>query len=255
MGNIAGVGILLVQGLRRRGIRADLIGRVPHRYNFPTDKVLNVSHVRFVYQLLKICKTYDIIHVHGLSYVKVFNVDVFLLKLLRKKLIIHLHGTEIRESYNKASTKLALRVADQVIVSTSDLLRYYKKAVWLPNPIDPVFKPLKHTRHGALYFKHWYEPDGDSIVKEKCREMNLELTVVNPEENPIAYAEMPYFLNRFEVLFDQFTIPSLSKTALEALACGCKVMSWEGPVTHPEKILKNHSLPVVTERLIETYKN
>jgi len=49
---------------------------------------------------------------------------------------------------------------------------------------------------------------------------------------------MSHFLNQFEVFFDQFTIPSLSKTALEAIACGCKVISWKGPVTHPEEIIK-----------------
>jgi len=123
----------------------------------------------------------------------------------------------------------------------------------LPTPIDPVFKDLKNSRRygKGLYFRKWYEPEKEKMVRMECDKMGLELVV---PRKPITYSEMPLFLNQFEVFFDRFTIPSLSKTALEALACGCKVVSWKGLVADHEKILKSHSLENVTEKLLRIYQ-
>ena len=251
MDNIAGVASLLIQGLRDRGIKADLIEHIPHKFAFPQDKVVKGSNVRQLLYLMKICRNYDIIHIHGLPYRLVFY-----LKLLRKKVVVHLHG-EIRVLYNKLAVRLALKIADQILISTPDLLKYCREAIWLPNPIDPRFKPLSSERHGALYFRHryeflhGYEPEilaQEALAKVASTEF---LTIMEPG---IPYEKMPEFLNRFEYFVDRFTIPSLSKTALEALACGCKVVSWKGLITNPEKIIKNHSLQSVTEKLVDIYK-
>jgi len=251
--NIAGVPSLLVQGLVERGIEADLIGRKRNPYRFPHETVVNVSAMVFPFYLLQLSQNYDIVHVHALSYRHFYNIDVFLLKTSRAKLVTHLHGTEIRESCNRVSTKVALLLCDQILVGTPDLLRYYPKATWLPTPIDPVFKTLRNPgRYGnALYFRKWYEPEKEEMVRLECEKMGLKLTV--PTE-PILYNEMPNFLNRFEVFFDRFTIPSLSKTALEALACGCKVVSWNGLITNPKAIMCHHSLKSVSTKLIKLYE-
>ena len=250
--NVAGVPGLLVKGLRQRGIIADLIERKQHPYGFSEGTVINVPFLIFLFFLLRLSRNYDIIHLHSLSY-RAFNIDVFALKTLGAKLVIHLHGTGIRKSHNRPWTKAALKICNQVLISTPDLLFYYPKAIWLPNPIDPIFKPLKNPqRHGkALVFKKWYEPGEENVVQMKCDKMGLELTV---QRKPIPYNEMPLLLNQFEVFFDRFTIPSLSKTALEALACGCKVIGWKGPITNPEEILQNHSLQAVTQKLIDIYE-
>ena len=252
--NIAGVPSLLVEGLAEEGIEADLIGRKRNPYGFPHETVVDVSVMLFPFYLLRLSQDYDLVHVHALSYRHFFNIDVFLLKMSKAKLVVHLHGTEIRESSNKLSTKASLEICDQVLVGTPDLLSYYPKAIWLPTPIDPVFKSLKNPqRYGrALYIKKWYEPEAEEMVRKKCDEIGLELRVLH---RPIPYSEMPRFLNQFEVFFDQQTIPSLSKTALEALACGCRVISWKGLITNSEEIIEQHKLRVVRERLIEIYEN
>lgn len=251
--NIAGVSSLLVKGLRHRGLKANLVVRKRHRYVFPHETIVDVRARKFLLYTLKLSRRYDIVHIHGLSYREHFNIDIIALKTLGPKLIVHLHGSEIRTCHSKISTKVALQFSNQVLVSTPDLLFYYPKATWLPNPIDPIFKPLENPQRlgKALYFRKWYEPEKEKIVKEKCMEMGLELTIPT---SPIPYKEMPRFLNQFEVFFDRFTIPSLSKTALEALACGCKVVSWKGLVTNPEEIIKNHDLSVVTKKLLKIYK-
>ena len=251
--DIAGVPALLVKGLRQRGVKADLITCKRHRYGFPHETVVNVPTPVFLFHIIKLSQDYDIVHTHALSYRTLFNIDIFALKTLKARLLIHLHGTEIRESHNNLSTKAALQICNQVLVATPDLLSYYPKATLLPTPIDPVFKPLKNPqRYGkALYFRKWYEPEMVKVVQMKCDDMGLELMV---QYEPILYSEMPTFLNQFEVFFDRFTIPSLSKTALEALACGCKVVSWKGLVTDHGRILKSHSLKNVTEKLLRIYQ-
>lgn len=252
--NVAGVSSLLVQGLRKRGIKADLIVHKPHSYGFPHETVLDVPWPVFWLRTLKLSQGYDVLHIHSLAYWISFNIHVFALKTSRAKLLIHLHGTELRSSYYNLSTKAALQICDKVLVSTPDLLCYYPKATWLPNPIDTIFKPQKNPRRRgeALYFRKWYEPEMKKTVQMKCDKMGLELTV---PLKPIPYHEMPIFLNQFEVFFDRFSIPSLSKTALEALACGCKVISWKGPVTNSENILRSHSLETVTKKLLQIYES
>ncbi len=249
--NVAGVSSLLVRGLRDRGLQANLIVHSRHPYAFPHEKVLNVSSIAFKLHVLKLSSKYNLIHMNSLSY-RICNVDLFPLKASRAKLLVHLHGTELRRSYSKLSTKAALRISNEVLVGTPDLLRYYPRAVWLPTPIDPVFKHLDNPQRvgKALYLRKWYEPEMEKMVRLECKKKGLELTVLS---KPILYKKMPLFLNRFEAFFDRFTIPSLSKTALEAMACGCKIISWKGLITNPEEILKKHSLKVVTEKLLDTY--
>ena len=59
----------------------------------------------------------------------------------------------------------------------------------------------------------------------------------------IPYGEIPKVLNRYEYYIDRMSPKSLSKTALEALACGLKVIRWDGrvvsglPLEHrPERV-------------------
>ncbi len=251
--NIAGVSSLLVKGLRKKGVDADLIMRRPHPFRFPHETVLESSAPEFLFRMLKLGRSYDIVHTHALSYRTFFNIDIFGLKALKEKVVAHLHGTEIRKSHKTMSTKAALQLCDLVVVGTPDLLSYCPEAIWLPTPIDPALKPSQnHGRHGkALYFKKWYEPEKEETVRMRSEEMGMELTI---REKPISHSKMPDFLSQFEVYFDRFTIPSLSKTALEALACGCKVIGWNGPVTNSNEILRIHNIQSVTEKLIKLYE-
>jgi len=253
--DIAGVPSLLTDGLRNRGIEADLLLREQHPCRFSNHyKPLNVSATSFLLYVLICSKNYDIVHLHGLPFKRRFNIDVVALKVSRRKLIVHLHG-EIRRYHRKLSTKVALQISDKVLVSTPDLLRYWPSATWLPNPIDPIFKPMKrwHTKGKALYFWSPYdiEKSSNTMVKNLSQRMGLELTILNRK---IPYRDMPKILNNYEYFFGRFNIPSLSKTALEALACGCKVISWKGLVTNSQEILKKHNLQKVIEKLMEIYK-
>jgi len=193
----------------------------------------------------------DIIHVHSAyRFVRYFK------RLTpNKAVIMHFHGEDVRlTGWN--NLKGITEKADITLVSTPDLLEGAPQNVfWLPNPVDiEHFKPMPSLRKAgtALYFvKH---QRGENIVwpKNVAKNLGLELCVVDRKANPISYAKLPHFLNTFEYYIDQNWIHSLSKTALEALACGLKVVKWDGRVI--EKLPEEHNPIRVIEKLWAFYQ-
>jgi len=71
-------------------------------------------------------------------------------------------------------------------------------------------------------------------------------------ERKFKYHELPILFNKIKYFIDRYSIKSLSKTALEALACGCKVVNYKGEIV--EKLPNYHKPEFVAEsylRLIE----
>jgi len=64
------------------------------------------------------------------------------------------------------------------------------------------------------------------------KKMHLKLTMRDRVKEPIPYNRLPMFLNKFEYYIDRNYIKSLSKTALEALVCNCKVIRWDEKIVH-----------------------
>jgi len=81
----------------------------------------------------------------------------------------------------------------------------------------------------------------------------LKLEIVDRVRQPIPYMRLPTFLNSFEYYIDRNYIPSLSKTALEALACGVKVIRWDGKII--KKLPEQHKPENVIRKLAEIYED
>jgi len=188
--------------------------------------------------------TYDIIHVHSAyRFVKYFK------RLYpNKRVVMHFHGEDVRLAGWK-NLKEILKKANLVLVSTQDMLDGAPSNVfWLPNPIDMEhFKPMPSLRNigTAVFFVKHQRGEVVDWSKNIAKQFNLKLHLHDRKVNPVPYRQLPSFLNKFEYYIDQNWIPSLSKTALEALACGCKVIRWDGkvvtelPAEHkPEKVVK-----------------
>ncbi len=193
---------------------------------------VNEKIVFFLKSLIK-SKEYDIIHIH---YHDVFIP--FIKKLYRnnKLIIMHYHGSDIRNKWEKRSKYW--KKADIILVSTKDLLDGSpENTVFVPNPVDvDLFYPMEKSRKKgtALFFYDRTPKLRYSLpwAINIARKMGLELTVINREINPISYKRMPYILNKYEYFIDHKYVPALSKTALEALACGLKVIRWDNKVIH-----------------------
>jgi glycosyltransferase involved in cell wall biosynthesis len=232
----------------------------------------------------------DILHIHSRSDMVFKMREKF---GNSKKIILQYHGTDIRGikkqklphrsklsdlavrgifTYRRVRDAILIKkrihskaqlLADAVIVSTPDLLPLVGKARYLPNPIDtdhftPGKIPSRPERAKALTMDT--EATDIQLTLSYCKKNNLKLDidVYNRIRDPIMYGDMPAFLKKYGVYVDvRFVdgkiLENLSKTALEALACGLDVLDY--------KLNRRHGLPVeydptnVTSRLETIYSH
>ena len=131
-----------------------------------------------------------------------------------------------------------------VYISTPDMARdvsQHKEVPvfeYIPNPVDlEHFTRRKEANVGtAFYLTQWYE--SADKARETAKQLGLHLSVLDRMEKEtmavkgrgMPYKDFPRFMQDFEYFIDRHNIPSLSKTALEALAMGLKVINWEGKI-------------------------
>jgi len=245
------VGYELRRELLRRGFE------VEHYFFCGLPKITTLE---MVYRLKR--ANCDLIHAHfarSALYASYFS---------GKEYIAHCHGTDIRHGLSFLQKK-CLKKARNVLVSTPDLLDILP-AMWLPNPVDTErFRPLReHDGNKVLYFPHWYE-DLTETLTGLCGRFGYELTT--REAMSVPYENMHLFLDQFDVFVDRFSVPSYSKTALEAMACGIPVVGYRHDLEkaleklangderrslakwQAEKILPKHCVKKVVDQLTAVY--
>jgi hypothetical protein len=160
--------------------------------------------------------------------------DSYLVSKLKHLDVLHVHGSDVRWIINSKKygwiVKHNLHVAKKVLYATPDLESKVKSiredAVYLPTPVDTTVFRLKQIyseKPKAVYFKQWYENHLDIAVKLAKIRKHFDLTI---QERDIAYCAMPYFLRGFDVFVDRFSIPSFSKTCLEAMSSGLATIDY-----------------------------
>lgn len=171
----------------------------------------------------------DIVHVHSLD-----RLVPWVKRLYRKPVVMHYHGTDIEGRW--AEKKDRWGRADFVAVSTPNLLEGAPPAaVWVPNPVDTdLFRPAGVRREPGTALSFRYGMDAEA--EEAARKVGASLTLV--ERWSVRHEDMPETLSAFEYYVDLRRPPghiqaqSVGKAALEALACGCRVVDWNGNVLH-----------------------
>ncbi|MGQ4892669.1 MAG: glycosyltransferase [Candidatus Njordarchaeia archaeon] len=217
-------------------------------YALPLDK--------FTYTLVSIILAfhYDIIHIH--DYDKLIGILRKIPILKNKIIVIHYHGTRIRGRWQER--KKYWKQADIILVSTQDLLRGAPpKTQYLPNPINTeIFKPnkaIKKLKNWALYIITHQPEEILEWPKQIAKRYHLNLYMHDRKKKPIPHHNLPTILNHFEYYIDKRLIRSktLSKTALEALACGLKVISGKGKLIN--KLPKKHNPTYTVKTLKRVY--
>lgn len=148
IGNIAGVPQELARAQRKLGFKSDVISFDYHPFEYETDLYYptklpsSLRYSRYVwaslrcsekmFNLLENSTKYDVFHFHYSSFLP-FGVDIPIWKMLKKKIIIHHHGSDIR---HKGEMQLYSKFADKIFVSTPDILEWSPNAIWMPNPIS-----------------------------------------------------------------------------------------------------------------------
>jgi len=199
---------------------------------------------------------YDIIHIHGAE-----NL-IPLFKFSCKKIVLHYHGSDINIKSRSLSKKriFCRSMADLIIYNGKKMepnivtLKKIRKE-YLPNPIDvDLFTPKPTKRHGELILVS-KNLDKKKTISFVQKFKNIQIIDLDIQQIP--YRNMPNILSKFETYVDVkimpwgTILPDLSTTALQALACGCKVY-------HDGKMIKDfpkeHHPYNVIEKLDSFYK-
>jgi hypothetical protein len=254
-------------------------------FQFYNEPLLSVDTKEFLKFSINEGKNYDVIHVHS-----IFQIVPELRQEYgyNKKIILHYHGSDIRGAtrrrskdtsgltshsltsmYRKVLDKTlqwrpyyekSQRLANAVIVSTPDLLRLVTNGNYIPNAID-----TEHFREQSFPNNHQIEAlTIDSGVTNvqlaltycKKHNLNLNIDIHDRTKNPIMFNDMPEFLRRYKIYVDiKFVdgeiLQASSKTALEALACGLKVLDYR--LQYQEGLPKEYDPLSVVSKILDLY--
>jgi glycosyltransferase involved in cell wall biosynthesis len=214
------------------------------------SKPIDSGAKMFVFRALLKARRYDIIHVHTLDKI------VPHLKLLYKKpVVLGYNGSDIRYKWN-ARRKFWSK-ADLVTYSTLELATAETplEALWIPCPIDTELffpQPNRKVVGTALSFEY----RANDLAKEYAEKHGLLLTI---KQRDVPYLSMPTLLANYEFYIDVKkdtdgkVSEALSKTGLEALACGCKVIRWDGQIM--SGLPEEHRAENVARKLYGIYQS
>lgn len=172
---------------------------------------------------------YDIIHVHF-----VWGVIPYLRNKYgnTKKIILHYHGSDIRQFQEDKARIKAENMADYVIGSTIELRNYSDRLTWIPNPID-----TDHFRRRVSDFTNPRRlciiSDEEYLIKEHIHRLGLECDFIDRKKSKITYSTMPDLFSQYTSYIDikyqdGKLLPTDSKTGYEALACGLERIDNDG---------------------------
>jgi hypothetical protein len=211
----------------------------------------------FIYylQVSRLSRQFDIIHIH--------DVIIAALMMPFKKKIIHWHGTSIRRHWKGDIRGVIKKIGNRIFilthsnklsfVSTFDLLTDVPNSKWISNPVDTeLFKKREGLPDNrALFLQPYYEKSSHAILTAKKNGWDLVIIDRKNPKHRLDHSLMPNFLGSFGIFIDRHSISSLSKTALEALAVGLKVVRWDGKII--QGLPREYEPMEVTKRWLEIY--
>ena len=265
-----GVACILAKYLRYNGIDSKVIS--PYRvdkfgiFKFYKDYIDIVEPVKFVDYCISEAKEADIVHIH--------TMEELVIKMRKtfgnsKKIILHYHGPDLRGLKNKNNPTMtsmkvkakfyarkvrnrlrlikmgyyrsarteSQKLADELLVATSDLLSLLPNAKYLPNPVDVEHfskDKVSNDKSGNNALTIKTETGNTRKVLEYLKEndIDLKIDVFDRTKSPLLHQEIPNLLKKYEIYVDvkivnDQLLESLSKTGLESLACGLKVLNYK----------------------------
>jgi len=294
----AGVACILAKYQRMNNIQSKVLSsNTIDKYGilkFYKNYVDIINRANFIEYCLAEAKYADIIHIH--------SVEQLVIKIRKvfgnsKKIILHYHGTDIRGLKNKdnpnssilqntktrtksvaAKVKNRLRLlqmgyyrslriesqklANEILVSTPDLLSLLPYAKYLPNPVDVNHfskdnnTHSKSNKNNAVTIKTTSGDIQKTLLYCKENNINLKIDILDRTTRPISYEEIPNFLKKYNTYVDirivnNKILENFSKTALESLSCGLKVLNYK--LEYIDRLPPIHNPENVTNELTKIY--
>jgi hypothetical protein len=231
---------------------------------FYKDYIDLVDRDHFIDYCISEAKEADIIHIHSMEDLVVKMRKTF---ANSKKIILHYHGSDLRGMKNnptmtnmkvkakfyavKVRNRLRLikmgyyrsaktesqKLANEILVATPDLSSLLPNAKYLPNPVDLDHFSRRNNneqKYNTNALTIHTETGDIQKTLEYCKtnNINLKINVYDRTKKPLLYEEIPNFLKKYDIYVDIRIVngkilENYSKTALESLACGLKVLNYK----------------------------
>jgi len=240
--NPAGAATHLSEAQQKRGMKSDVF--VTHdRFEFGYDycyKIESNSSDESLWQRLRrkigelrkiitLARDYDIVHFHSMScldYPKPFfprGIDDPVYLLSGTRVVLHHHGSDIRGIGEPWFHRL---FADEILVSTPDLLEWTPDGTWVPNPVDIGQLPFKEPAITSSPYTVCHAPTDrkskgtDAVIQavDTLADAGYDITLDLVEG--VTRSEV---LDRFaaaDVVVDQLNLGWYGLVSIEAMALG-----------------------------------
>jgi len=187
-----------------------------------------------------------ILHYHGTDIRGFKNknsskISIFQNITNKKKLFVHKIKNRlwlVKRGYYKPFSTESQKLANDILVATPDLLTLVPHAKYLPNPIDLDHFSKRNddnynrSINNALTIKTATGDIQKTLEYCKINNVRLKIDIFDRTKTPLWYEEIPNFLKKYDIYIDvrivnDKILENYSKTALESLACGLKVLNYK----------------------------
>lgn len=248
---IAGQAYLLTRGLRDLGHKAIALDyreeKVFERkldinisiYKYPKALSWPIKIIILIWSLLN----FDIFHFHfGRTLIGNSELLFKILKKFNKKIVIHFHGSDIRDTefiIHKAEKgvvwegetptteekrkliTLSKKYADKIIVSTPDLLELVgnEKSFWLPVSYDPELDKINSEAEFSKKIKVLHAPSNrlvkgtEFVVKSLSNNSDIELNLISKKSRKDVVRQ----ILKSDIVIDQVIVGWYGLLAVEAM--------------------------------------
>ena len=228
--NICGIPSAIARVQKTHDIDSKVLGFVPEIGHPADEEVITWNSFLMTYTILTKFLDYDVFHFHCITCTK-SGIDILLWKLLGKKVVIHYHGSDIRNKKQKFFHKFA----NAWFVSTPDLLTFIPDAEWMPSPIFLEDYPEKIINNRSAMQIIMHAPSNTEVKGTRFLEdamhyiqnhvgcSKLQLITGMP------YQEAIQEYRNATVMVDQLLIGWYGMVALEAMAMKIPVLCYITP--------------------------
>ena len=245
IGDVAGVPQKIATAQRELGYESDVLSYQKHPFGYETNFCYPINS-KFPYSCIKklvifskFVSRYDVYHFHGGTLLPK-GIDSILWKIFGKKLIIHHHGSELRF---KGEEYIYSKFADNILVSTPDLLEWTPDGIWLPNPVDAkeyeLIEPIPQNRKlRILHAPSSRKTKGTEYVIQaidRLKKHGYDIEFILLEN--VSHDEVLKQIKLSDVIVDQF------------------ILGWYGMFSLEAMCMRKPVLCYIREDLAEKYKN